>query len=194
MPRSDKGGHHKVTPKFLSNDGAHFTNGRPLKDWAFEAYTLHVGRGQSVLSLAKQYGVKWECVRRNIDAAHAAVIRANDSDALPALEKHKARLLETLKSAWQDYAKSDNDKRPGFLRIILDTSEKLAAAEGVVTERKSIGVGQDTNLEPLQVQSTLTLLADPEACALATQLVARLSGGEEQITDEPGGTDTSAED
>lgn len=194
MPRSDKGGHHKVTPKFLSNDGAHFTNGRPLKDWAFEAYTLHVGRGQSVLSLAKQYGVKWECVRRNIDAAHAAVIRANDSDALPALEKHKARLLETLKSAWQDYAKSDNDKRPGFLRIILDTSEKLAAAEGVVTERKAVALGQDPNLAPVQVGTTLAVLADPTACELANALIARISGGEEQIDDEAEPVDAAAED
>jgi hypothetical protein len=149
MPRSDKGGGHKVTPKVQSNQCPRFSNGKPLQAWAFEAYTLHVGRGQSVLSLAKQYGVEWRVVRRNIDAAHAAVCEANDSDALPALEKHKARLLEVLKSAYQDYARADNEKRPGFLRIILDTSEKLAAAEGVVTDRKSLALGQDPALEPV---------------------------------------------
>ena len=151
MPRKDKGGRHKVTPKTPPDGGCpKFSNGRPLQGWAFEAYTLHFGRGQSVLSLAKQYGVKWEVVRRNIDAAHAAVTAANASDAVSALEKHKARLLEIIKSAYQDYARADNDKRPGFLRIILDASEKLAAAEGVVTDRKSLALGQDPALGPVE--------------------------------------------
>ena len=33
----------------------------------------------------------------------------------------------------------------------------------------------------VETKSSLALLADPEACALATQLISRLSGGEEQI-------------
>ena len=150
MPRKDKGGAHKVTPKVPPDGGCpKFSNGRPLQDWAFEAYTLHVGRGQSVFSLAKKYKVKWEVVRRNIDAAHAAVTAANASDAVPALERHIARLLEVLKSTYQDYAQADNDKRPGFLRIILDTSEKLAAAEGVVTDRKYQEHGGNVGMVPV---------------------------------------------
>ena len=131
-----KGGTHKQKPKLPSGEDPCFSNGRPLQPWAFDAYTLHVGRGQSVLSLAKQFGVGWKAVRRNIDAAHAAVVAAEHSDAIPALDKHRARLVEILKSAYQDYAKADPDKRPAFLRIILDTSEKLAAADGVTTKRE----------------------------------------------------------
>lgn len=45
----------------------------------------------------------------------------------------------------------------------------------------------------VETQSSLTLLADPEACALATQLIAKLSGGEEQIGDAPESADEATE-
>jgi hypothetical protein len=63
------------------------------------------------------------------------------------------------------------------------------------SRRDHVALGQDPDLGPVQVasKSSLTLLADPEACALATQLIARLSGGEEQI-DGPEEPDSATED
>lgn len=43
-------------------------------------------------------------------------------------------------------------------------------------------------------ETSLRVLADPEACALATALIERVSGGAEPIADEPGDPDESAAD
>jgi hypothetical protein len=127
----------------VTEGGPVFGNGQPLQPWAFEAYSAHYGRGQSLNSLAKAYNASWLCVRRNLNAVHAFIIAMEGTDLLDALTKHKTRLHETMKAAWQDHAAADPSNRAPFLRIALDAGEKLAAAEGVVTERKGVQVGED---------------------------------------------------
>jgi len=85
-----------------------------------------------------------------------------------------------------------DDAGPNWTREAWKLERRMPDEYGK-RERHSVAVGQDPNLGPVQVASTLTLLSDPEACALATQLVARLSGGDEAITDETTGPDEGAE-
>jgi hypothetical protein len=135
-----------------ANGTARFANGAPLQEWATEAYAAHIGRSQSILSIAKHYGVEWETVKRNIEAIEAWVQVIEQSDVLTAKRKHKARLTEIIKAGWQGYTKAEDEgTRNAILRTILDASEKLAAADGVVTERKGVAVGQDPTLGPVQV-------------------------------------------
>jgi hypothetical protein len=131
-----KGGTHKSKPKIDTEGVPRFRNGQALQKWAFDAYTANIGRCQSVLSLARQFGCSPACVRRNIDAIHAAVLAAENSDAIEVTERHRARLQEVARAAWQDYAKADVDKRPAFLRIALDAAQQLAASEGLITKRE----------------------------------------------------------
>jgi hypothetical protein len=91
----------------------------------------------------------------------------------------------------------DSPNRASHRRTAVTAHEKLIDLMfrcGYIAEApKRVAVGQDPDLPPLQVASTLTLLADPEACDLATQLIARLSGGDEPITDETTGPDDTTE-
>ena len=136
----------------VSEDGITFANGQPLQAWAFDAYSAHYGREQSLNALAKAYAVTWRCVRRNVNAVHAFILAVEGTDLLDALAKHKTRLREVQKAAWQDHANADPSARAPYLRIALDAGEKLAAADGCVTERRSVATGQDGALGPQQVQ------------------------------------------
>jgi transposase len=60
-------------------------------------------------------------------------------------------------------------------------------------EAHSVAIGQDPDLGPVQTVSALAVLSDPQACELANALIARLSGGDEQIPDETSGPDANAE-
>jgi hypothetical protein len=58
-------------------------------------------------------------------------------------------LQKIIRAAWQDHAAAEEGQKSSYLRIAMDASEKLAAAEGVVTERKSVALGQDPALDPV---------------------------------------------
>ena len=128
------------------NDGAAddivpvFSNGAHAKPWAFDAYCANVGRGETLTSLARLYGVQWRTVKRNVEAVHAMVLAIERSDAIDAHARHVARLAEVLRAAWRDHDGAEDGQRAAFLRVALDAGEKLAAAAGVVTERKSTQV------------------------------------------------------
>jgi len=123
----------------------------PLPEWAMQAYTAHVGRGQPINALAREFGLDWSTVKRNIEKVHLAVCAAENSDTVDARAKHEARLREVLKCLWQDYTRADNQAaRASLLKTIADVSEKLAACQGVVTQRAAHEVtGKDGG--PVQV-------------------------------------------
>lgn len=152
---------------------------QPLPEWAMQAYTAHVGRGQSINALAREFGTDWATVKRNVEKVHLAVCAAENSDTVDARAKHEARLREVLKCLWQDYARSDNQSaRATLLKSIADVSEKLAACQGVVTQRAAHEVtGKDGGPVQHTLAVSLEQLADPETRALAADLAARLAAG-----------------
>jgi hypothetical protein len=144
-----KGGRNKVKPKTPTDGVPKFTNGRPLQSWAYDAYTAHVAECRAIRALADEYGVSEATVRRNIDAVHVAVLAVENSDTIDALAKHKARLQKIIRAAWQDHAAADEGQKSAYLRIAIDASEKLAAAEGVVTDRKGLDVSGNLSVTPV---------------------------------------------
>jgi hypothetical protein len=144
-----KGSRNKVKPKTPTDGVPKFSNGRPLQVWAYEAYTAHVGECRAIRSLADEYDVSEATIRRNVDAVHVAVLAVENSDTIDALAKHRARLQKIIRAAWQDHAAAEEGQKSSYLRIAMDASERLAAAEGVVTDRKSLALGQDPALDPV---------------------------------------------
>lgn len=121
---------------------AKYARNNTFPEWAQAAYTAHVGRGQTISALAREFGVDWETVKRNVEKMHVAVCAAENSDTVDARAKHEARLREVLKCLWQDYARADNQNaRAAGLKSIADVSEKLAACQGVVTQRAAMEHG-----------------------------------------------------
>ncbi|NMC35308.1 MAG: hypothetical protein GYA36_23050 [Veillonellaceae bacterium] len=149
-PEPAKGKAAKV-PASAPEGPATSARSNPLPEWAMQAYTAHVGRGQPINALAREFGLDWSTVKRNIEKVHLAVCAAENSDTVDARAKHEARLREVLKCLWQDYTRADNQAtRAQLLKSIADVSEKLAACQGVVTQRAAHEVtGKDGG--PVQV-------------------------------------------
>lgn len=155
-PEPAKGKAAKV-PASAPEGPATSARSNPLPEWAMQAYTAHVGRGQPINALAREFGLDWSTVKRNIEKVHLAVCAAENSDTVDARAKHEARLREVLKCLWQEYTRGDNQAtRAQLLKSIADVSEKLAACQGVVTRRAAHEVtGKDGG--PVQATSRLTL-------------------------------------
>jgi len=112
-----------------------------LPEWAFTAYKAHTHRGQSITSLANSYNVCWRTMRCNVDKVHALVQAVENSDIIPACDKYIAGLRETIACLWRDYQTATHDSaRVGCLKLISQVLEQIAAAEGVVTQRKAAEV------------------------------------------------------
>jgi hypothetical protein len=161
-----------------SEDVATSARAMPVAEWAMQAYTAHVGRGQTIAALAREFGVDWETVKRNVEKVHVAVCAAENSDTVDARAKHEARLREVLKCLWQDYTRADNQAaRASALKTIADVSEKLAACQGVVTQRAAHEVtGKDGGpVQSLGLAMSLEQLQDPDVRNLAAQLAARMA-------------------
>jgi hypothetical protein len=140
-PEPAKGKAAKV-PANAPEGPATSARSNPLPEWAMQAYTAHVGRGQPINALAREFGLDWSTVKRNIEKVHLAVCAAENSDTVDARAKHEARLREVLKCLWQDYTRADNQAaRASALKTIADVSEKLAACQGVVTQRAAMEHG-----------------------------------------------------
>jgi hypothetical protein len=59
----------------------------------------------------------------------------------------------TLCEAWTLYHEATQEStRVAALKLIADTTTKLAAAQGVSTDRRTLGVGQDPALPPVNVE------------------------------------------
>lgn len=112
-----------------------------LPEWAFAAYKAHMHRGQAIAELARVYGVAWQTVKSNVEKVHALVVAIEDSDVLTASAKYKGGLRETLACLWRDYTTATHDSaKVGFLKQVSEVLKQIAAAEGIATERKDIGL------------------------------------------------------
>lgn len=121
----------------------------PLQPWAFDAYQASQYRKQSILSLAKHYGVDWETVKRNVEKVHLVIQSMEASDVIQARDRYVGALKHTLGCLWQEYAKASEDNtRLGLLKAIASTEEQIAAAEGVVTKRQAEDVTVEINDSP----------------------------------------------
>ena len=147
-----------------------------IPDWAFNCYKAHCHRGQTITSLANKQGVAWITMRRNVDKIHALVQAVENSDLIPACDKYIAGLRETLSCLWRDYQGATHDSaRVGCLKLISQVLEQIAAAEGVVTQRKAAEVSGPAG-GPLHVVTTQELLANDAAVAAALDLEEALAG------------------
>lgn len=117
-------------------------------EWVGQAWALWVAGERNLTALGKQFGKKRETVKANLakySAARAAEVASTDATAeyLDGLEHDMREALRTYRTAENPNAKV------GALKHATSCREKLAAAKGVVTERKSVALGQDPALEPV---------------------------------------------
>lgn len=161
-------------------------------EWIGLAWAAWCAGERNLTALGKQFGKKGETVKANLIKYSAA--RAAETQSVDATTEYLDGLEHDMREALRTYRTAENpNAKVGALKHATSCREKLAAAKGVVTERKSVALGQDPNLPPMQTQTALAVLADPAACELANALIARISGGEEQIADEAEPTDSATE-
>lgn len=109
-----------------------------LPDWAFVAYKARCYRGQSIAELARRYGVAWKTVKLAVEKVHALVMAVENSDIISEKDKYVCGLKETLACLWKLYAAATHDSaKVGCLKQIAQILQQIAAAEGVVTERRA---------------------------------------------------------
>lgn len=106
-------------------------------EWVGQAWALWVAGERNLTALGKQFGKKRETVKANLakySAARAAEVASTDATAeyLDGLEHDMREALRTYRTAENPNAKV------GALKHATSCREKLAAAKGVVTERKNV--------------------------------------------------------
>ena len=107
-------------------------------EWAETAYRLHARGQRNMTTLSRQFGVKWETCRDWIRKVGLFMAEQELHAQEYALAEYAAGLEEILGQAQTTYAHTDNDNaKIGALRVAGDMLEKLAAARGVVTQRKA---------------------------------------------------------
>lgn len=80
-------------------------------------------------------------VRAGIERLSQAVHTAQANGLLNANSEYITSLESALQEAWKVYRTGDNDNaRIAALKLVVDLLEKIAAAKGVVTQRKSAEV------------------------------------------------------
>lgn len=106
-------------------------------EWVGQAWALWVAGERNLTALGKQFGKKAETVKKALteySAARAAEVASTDATAeyLDGLEHDMREALRTYRTAENPNAKV------GALKHATACREKLAAAKGVVTERKNV--------------------------------------------------------
>ncbi len=161
-------------------------------EWIGLAWLAWCAGERNLAALGRQFNKRPETVKANL-LKYSRARAAEVSDVDPTAE-YLDGLQHDLREALRTYRDAENpNAKVGALKHASALRKDMAAARGVVTERKSVAVGQDPNLAPVQVESTLAVLSDPRACELANALIAHISGGDEQIADEPSGPDATTE-
>ena len=152
-------------------------------EYAESAWRMYCRGQRNWTQLAKTFNVDYRTVQSVIRKYGAAVRAAGSGSGVDAWQEALTAHEEVLAEAWRTHASADAtpSEKLQALKVAQTSIEQIAVLNGVATKRSSVALGQDPDLGPVQVASTLALIADPTACALATQLIQRLSGGEEQI-------------
>jgi len=159
-------------------------------EWVGLAWRAWCAGERNLTLLGRQFAKKPATVKANL-RKYSRARAAEVSDVDPTAE-YLDGLQHDLQEALRTYRDADNpNAKVGALKHASAIRKDMAAARGVVTDRRSLAVGQDPGLGPVQVGCTLAVLEDPQACELANALIARLSGGDEQIADETSGPDAA---
>lgn len=138
--------------------------------------------------------IRFACDRAGIStSAHYDWVQRGENGEQPF-----ADYAEAIKKARADavlvrLSRIDAAAEAGAWQADMTYLERVYPDEFGRRDAHSLSIGQDPNLAPVQVESTLAVLSDPRACELANALIARISGGDEQIDDETSGPDATTE-
>jgi hypothetical protein len=110
-----------------------------VEDWVLTAWRAWCRGTQQWAELAKLTGKDWRTVRKHVEAFSKVCRVAEESGSIDALGEYIGHLREALTAAWHIYNKqsSNDNAKLGAIKQVSDLSEKIAAALGVVTERKA---------------------------------------------------------
>jgi hypothetical protein len=169
------------------------TNQKPqaFPEWVETAWRLHL-RTPNWSEIARQlsrrdpetgapkYGkvINRESVAHWVPLFTEVVRAALDTSADDALVEYLSELQEVKQAAWAMHQTGDNSNaKTGALRVVLETLEKIAAARGVVTQRKAEQItGKDGG--PVQVEQTGGMDEQLARAGRILALVAQCAGGQ----------------
>lgn len=143
--------------------------------WETAAWLLWTSAGERSYTairdaLKTQYAdvpVQGRTVKKAIDDISQSVALAMSEGLLSAAGEYIASLEAALKEAWKLYRTSDNSSASvAALKLVVDLLEKIAAAKGVVTQRKAEELtGKDGG--PVQTQAEVVVTNEHTAEVLA---------------------------
>ena len=144
-------------------------------EWIGLAWAAWCAGERNLAALGKQFNKAPATVKANLIKYSAA--RAAETQSVDATAEYIDGLEHDMREALRTYRTAENpNAKVGALKHATSCREKLAAAKGVVTERRSVAVGQDPGLGPLQTKSEVEIiLSDPEAIDLACALSERIA-------------------
>jgi hypothetical protein len=123
-------------------------DGDGAEDWVLRAWQLWLRGVREWTKLGEQVGKDRKTVKRHLEKFSHAVQEALLANGMDALAEYVGTLREALTATWALYANTDQDNvKLGCLKTVSDLAEQIAAALGVVTERKALDVKQDVSID-----------------------------------------------
>lgn len=117
-------------------------------EWVGLAWAAWCAGERNLAALGKQFRKSPKTVKANLIKYSAA--RAAETQSVDATTEYLDGLEHDMREALRTYRTAENpNAKVGALKHATSCREKLAAAKGVVTERKSVALGQDPALEPV---------------------------------------------
>ena len=119
--------------------------------WVGLAWGAWCSGEQNLAALGRQFGRDPETVKRNLKKYAAA--RAAERDDVDATAEYLDGLRHDLHEALEVYRSvgaNNPNAQVGALKLAAQIRKDLAAACGVVTERKTVGVGQAEDMGPVK--------------------------------------------
>jgi hypothetical protein len=159
------------------------TGPEPSLTWGYQAWRLWCAgnRNKSAIfrTLKAQYGdamPKWDdCITKALARESKIARAALDIDETDALMEYIAGLEEQFGEADRLMRTGDNDNaKLGGLKVKVDLLAKLAAAKGVVTERKA---QEHSGSVQVNTVNAAAVLDDEETTRLAVELTNRIGLG-----------------
>ena len=117
-------------------------------EWVGLAWAAWCAGERNLTALGKQFRKSPKTVKANLIKYSAA--RAAETQSVDATTEYLDGLEHDMREALRTYRTAENpNAKVGALKHATSCREKLAAAKGVVTERKSVAIGQDPGLGPV---------------------------------------------
>lgn len=118
-------------------------------EWVGLAWAAWCAGERNLTALGKQFRKSPKTVKANLIKYSAA--RAAETQSVDATAEYIDGLEHDMREALRTYRTAENpNAKVGALKHATSCREKLAAAKGVVTERKSVALGQDPALGPIE--------------------------------------------